>query len=133
MLKHIEVYQSIISRMAANSSSCKQWCVALVTAVLAFVAEQDKAGSAYLAFVPIVLFGFLDFYYLALEKQFREAFTVTTNKVRDGRFHLDDLYVIAATGKLPLKKHLRGAIVSHSVWPFYLATIVVTVAAAKYA
>ena len=36
VLKHMEMYQNIISRMANNSSACKNWSIVLVSAFLAF-------------------------------------------------------------------------------------------------
>ena len=45
VLKHMEMYQNIISRMANNSSACKNWCIVLVSAFLAdlFVITADGA------------------------------------------------------------------------------------------
>ena len=68
---HLSILQSVIQRMASNSSSSKAWCITLVSAVLVIVADKGKPDYAYISFIPILLFLFLDAYYLALEKGFR--------------------------------------------------------------
>ena len=32
---HVEMSQGIITRMASNSSNCKNWCITVITAILA--------------------------------------------------------------------------------------------------
>ncbi len=43
---YLNILQSIISRMAANSSGCKTWCITLVSAIIPIIA--DKGKPAYL-------------------------------------------------------------------------------------
>src|SRR5438093_12622802 len=40
---HLGIMQSVIQRMASNSSSCMSWCIALVSDVLVLVADHGKA------------------------------------------------------------------------------------------
>lgn len=71
---HLAIAQSVIQRMANNSAGCKAWCITLVSAILVVVAQEGKPGFALLAILPTFLFAFLDTYYLALEKRFRNAY-----------------------------------------------------------
>jgi hypothetical protein len=73
---HLGISQAIIQRMAANSASCKTWCITLVSAILVIVADKCKSQYALIAIVPIILFLVLDTYYLALERMFRNPTTV---------------------------------------------------------
>ena len=130
VLKHVEVYQAIITRMAANSAACKQWCILLVSAMLAFVVEKSRPDLALLSLMPIIAFGFLDIYYLGLEKQFREAFNESMTKLRAECFTVDDLFTIKATGKVPASRHTIMALCSWSTWPVYIGLLLVMLVAA---
>lgn len=65
---HLGIIQNVIQRMSSNSSSCKAWCITLVSAVLVIVADKGKSEYAYIALLPTLVFAALDAYYLALEK-----------------------------------------------------------------
>lgn len=131
-IKHVEIYQALITRMAGNSTSCKQWCVLIVTAVIAFLANQDMPGSVLLAFIPIIALGMLDIYYLSLEVQFREAYNTHMEKLRKGGLGLEDIYAIKASGKLPQTAYLRHAARSPSITLYYPVLVVVTLLAAMF-
>src|SRR6185436_5494770 len=62
--------QSVISRMASNSASCKTWCVTLVTALFALAIDKNKPAAILIGLFPLALFCFLDAYYLSLERDF---------------------------------------------------------------
>ena len=73
-LKHLEMLQAIVERMAANSFHVKGWSVAVVTALLALGLSKGSYLFANLAFFPLLLFWALDGYYLSLEKGFRDVY-----------------------------------------------------------
>lgn len=129
VMKHVSLYQDIIKRMAGSSTDCKKWAVALVSAILVLVAKDGKVEYAWLAWIPAVLFCFLDAYYLGLEKQFRNAYGKFVNKLHADKLTSSDLYKVETDGKLP--KEFLEALLSHAVWPFYLG-IILMVAGAKW-
>ena len=43
---HLGIAQSVIQRMAANSASCKAWCIGLVSAILVVVADKNSPYDA---------------------------------------------------------------------------------------
>ena len=62
---HLRILQDVITRMASNSRFCKAWCIALVSAILVFVARADmKPEYIWIALLPIAAFLVLDTYYL---------------------------------------------------------------------
>ncbi len=67
---HLAIMQSVIQRMAANSTYAKTWCITLVSAVLVIVADKQRPQYIWLSLVPAILFFDLDAYYLALERGF---------------------------------------------------------------
>lgn len=126
---HLNILQSVIQRMASNSSSSKAWCITLVSAVLVIVADKGKSDYAYISFIPIFLFLFLDAYYLALEKGFRNSYNEFIGKLHDGLISPEDLFAVTPKGKM--SSLFFQAIKSPSVWPFYLTLTVMVYIAKK--
>ena len=70
--KQLDLLQGIISRMAANSASAKNYVISLVVALLALDQVQQHSDLLRIAYLPIFFFCFLDAYYLSLERYFKE-------------------------------------------------------------
>ena len=66
--------QNIITRMGANSFSLKSWAVTLVAGILALSSNETDKTYFLIAFIPIVVFWFLDSYYLQLERKYIQLF-----------------------------------------------------------
>ncbi|MCG3744502.1 hypothetical protein EXA18_13580 [Vibrio cincinnatiensis] len=118
---HLVMLQNVIQRMASNSSSCKSWCITLVSAVLVIVADKGKPDFAWIALLPTVIFACLDAYYLALEKGFRETYNNFVEKLHCKSLISVDLYAITPQGKM--SKHQFEAMKSMSVWGFYIPLV----------
>ena len=82
-LKEIDVIQDIIKRMAESSLSIKKWCITIIVATIVF-----KASSPEIWFIPLVLFWYLDWYYLRQEKLFRELYKLKIKKRENNNFDL---------------------------------------------
>ena len=118
---HLAMMQGVITRMAENSRSCKVWCVTLVAAVLVLVARTGEPQHALIALVPTLLFLFLDSYYLALEKAFRNSYNSFVCRLHSNKLNQTDVYKIGREGMgLPL---VGRCLRSTSIWPFYLMLI----------
>ena len=74
-LKHLELIQNVISRMAGNLFYLKGWTITLVTALFA-LATTKGANPLYpiIAFLPVCVFWILDGYFLSLERSFRALY-----------------------------------------------------------
>ena len=118
---HLGTLQNIIQRMAVNSGQCKTWSTAIVSAILAIVANKSKPDHAWVALLPSILFLCLDVYYLALEKAFRSSYNDFVKKIHYGSLSASDLYSVTPNGDM--KKHTKEAIKSFSIWMFYLGII----------
>ena len=121
VLQHMAMYQNIISRMANNSSACKNWSIVLVSAFLAFVIDKGHGDIAWLGTIPIAIFWFLDACYLGLEKKFREAANNSAQKIHASNFQLQDLFVIKTDGSIP--DQMRKGLFSWATWPVYLGLL----------
>jgi len=73
-LKHLEIIQGVISRMANNSFLLKGWSVILVSALFALAAKDTNKLYIYLAYFPCLLFWILDGYFLWQEKLYRKLY-----------------------------------------------------------
>lgn len=118
---HLTMLQGIINRLAANSASCKTWCVTLVSALAVVAADKGNSTIMLVAVAPIVLFAALDSYYLGLERRFRECYESFAKKLHDGRARIEDVFVVAP--QLELRGFFPEAFASFwsfSIWPFYV-------------
>ena len=73
-IKHMEMIQGVINRMASNSFSLKGWSVVLVSALFALAASQAQFFFVLLAYFPAFAFWILDAYYLRQERLFRKLY-----------------------------------------------------------
>lgn len=87
-IKHLEMIQGIINRMASNSFALKGWAVTLVAGV--FVLSSKDADKMYflVAYIPIIVFWCLDAYYLLQERLFRSLYG-RTRKLSESEIDFD--------------------------------------------
>ena len=131
---HLQMMQSVITRMADNSRACKTWAVTLVAAILVVVArfgtpngDETALGEdlALIALVPTVLFWMIDMYYLALERGFRDSYENFVNQFHAGTLDKSKVFIIIPEGSIP--KRFIESVGSFSIWPFYLILAIVIV------
>ena len=115
---HLRIAQAVIDRMSANSTSCKAWCITLVSAILVVVADKGHPNYALIAAIPTALFLALDTYYLALERCFRASYNTFIDKLHRGEVASSDLYAVTPCGSLLAS--FGRSLFSFSIWPFYL-------------
>jgi hypothetical protein len=82
-LKHLEMVQSVINRMAGNSFLIKGWSVTLTSALFALAAKDSNSFFVYLAYFPCVTFWSLDGYFLRQERLYRKLYQVVAKKKID--------------------------------------------------
>jgi len=88
MIKEIEIIQDIVKRMAFNSFMIKGWTVTLVAVTLLL------RGSKYqvlIAFIPILVFWFLDAYFLWQERLYRRLYNWVIKNRMDTDEYLFDM------------------------------------------
>lgn len=124
---HLQILQGVVQRMASNSTSCKSWCVTIVSAILVLIADKGKPELAWLALLPSLLFLALDAYYLALEKAFRASYNAFVKKLHGGRIQVEDVYSVYPKGEM--SRHQIDALQSFSVWGFYGALVILVILA----
>ncbi len=122
--KHIDLIQSIISRMSNNSFMMKGWAVTILAAIFVLSTKEAIPCFAFVAIIPNILFWVLDSYYLQNERRYRQLY----KKVMIGE----------PDEKLPLempktewkeKTTFIQAMFSKTEWLFYVAMIAIVVGA----
>ena len=73
-LKHLEMIQGVINRMAHCSFLLKGWSVILVSGLFALAAKDANPLFVYLAYLPVIAFWVLDGYYLYQERLYRKLY-----------------------------------------------------------
>lgn len=124
--KHLDILQRIIERLAGNSSTCKNWCITLVSGavVLSFTTDlKVKPEVVYhLAYALVVIFLLLDSYYHALERFFRDQSNAMVRSIHKGSFDPTKLLVIVSHKGAwkTIVLTLRASVTSPSTGGFYL-------------
>lgn len=124
--KHLDILQGIIERLAGNASTCKNWCITLVSGavVLSFTADlKVKQEVVYhLAYALIGIFLLLDAYYHALERAFRDQSNSMVRSIHAGTFDTQRLLVITSHKGVwkTIGLTLKAAVSSPCTGGFYL-------------
>jgi len=72
--KYLDYLQSAISRMAANAFTIKGWSITLCIALLGFIIKESATNLLKIAWLPVLIFWWLDGYFLVLERRYRGLF-----------------------------------------------------------
>ena len=67
-IKHLELIQGIITRMAGNSFMLKGWAVTLVSGIFVLASKDTDKLYFLVAYLPVLIFWGLDSYYLLQER-----------------------------------------------------------------
>src|SRR6266478_8136660 len=81
--KHIEMLQTVISRMAGYCASFKSYCITVTTAVIGFAFTLHRPAVATLALLPVIAFAVADAQYLRVERRFRDVFNLVRKESWD--------------------------------------------------
>lgn len=89
-IKHLEMIEAIIERMAKNSLQLKEWTMALVVLIVTISTQSGNKDFILFGFVPIIGFWNLDSFYLQQERKYKELYKIVAKKdENDIDFSLD--------------------------------------------
>ena len=121
-LKHLEMIQAVIERMAANSFHLKGWSVVLVSALFALAAAESNAAFVLLAYIPVIMFWGLDGYFLYEEQKFRDLYDdVRKRDIEEIDFSMNTADVPGSS------RTWRAATFSKTLLPFHGAIILAVI------
>ena len=124
-ISHLNMIQSIITRMGNNSFALKGWTVGIMIAVYAF-AGNSNVKAVIVTLMPLIVFWFIDTYYLMLERKFRclyDDVRIKDEKDIDFSMNPNDVKINLDEVK---KYGFFSIFFSKSVLPFYLVCIATT-------
>jgi hypothetical protein len=126
-LKHLEMIQAVVARLAGNSFLIKGWSVTIAGAFLGLAVSRGEAKLAGIGVVPIAIFWGLDAYFLYAERLFRALYDL----VRQDSCDVEPFFM-GATGPAfakVLESHgvraisFRDAVWRPTVWVFHGALV----------
>jgi len=86
-VEELKIIQDIINRMASNSFLIKGWSITLVVATLLL---KGNKYQVLIAFIPLLVFWFLDAYFLWQERMYRELYKwVVANRLKTDEYLFD--------------------------------------------
>lgn len=116
-LKHLELVQGVINRMASNSFMLKGWAVTLVAGIFVLAAKDADKLYFLVAYVPVIIFWGLDAYYLLQERLYRSLY----DKVRQTKEDNIDFSLKATTEEFDSNKNcFLSCLLSKTELWFYL-------------
>ena len=114
---HLLMIQGIIDRMGRNSFSLKEWSIGIMIAIFAF-AGKNTHKAVIITLIPLIVFWFLDAYYLMLERKFRALYDDVRLKDESSiDFNMNDIK----------KYSFLSILSSKSIMPFYVVCIITSV------
>lgn len=100
-IKHLEMIEAIIERMAKNCFQLKGWAMTLVAAVAALSSQSTDKRFIVLAFIPIVGFWILDAFYLQTERKYNMLYkNVAAKGEEEIDFNLDTRIVTGSVEEM---------------------------------
>ena len=128
--QYLQMLQDIINRMASNSSNCKAWVITLFTAMSALMIGVEVMRQwMWIILFPIVLFYYLDAYYLGLENDFRNLEASFIKKLRAPEDCSSYVYDFNITHADSYKKYenLKKGLTSTATWTLYLILVAISI------
>ncbi len=84
LLAEVTIIQDIIKRMAFNSFIIKGWAITLVVVALLL---KGNTYQVWIAFIPLLIFWFLDTYFLWQERMYRKLYDwVVENRLKTDEY-----------------------------------------------
>lgn len=116
-MKHLEMIQGVINRMASNSFLLKGWAVTLVAGIFALSSKDADKLYFLIAYIPILVFWGLDAYYLLQERLYRKLY----DKICLLQEQSVDFYMDASVPESSNEKYsFWNCVFSKTVLGFYL-------------
>ena len=113
-ISYLEMVQEPIGRMSTASAIFKGFAATIVAGIAALTYCQVNTWILGLSFIPVVLFAFLDIYYLKLEKKYRFLYEQIRTDV-----HPVDFSMKLTKDNKSAKSRIWDCLLSPSVWLFY--------------
>jgi len=116
-IQYLQMIQSSIERMATSSAIFKGFSATVVSGISMISYCQQNTWVILLSFIPVIVFGILDMYYLWLERKMRYLYKLVNSGALPCNFSME-IAVDKADYKTA-KMRFRDLIKSPSIFIFY--------------
>jgi len=82
-IRHLEMIEKIITRMADNSFLLKRWGILVLVAIVALSHWENSEYVILAAIIPCIMLWILDSYHLCIERRYRSHYDVVRAKSND--------------------------------------------------
>ena len=139
LLVYLQMMQDNITRMAINSTNCKSWMVMLMSGFLALGCSiNDLNGWIWIAIIPVIIFWYLDSYYLEMERKMRNReldFIIKAKGKDDIEAYNKALYNFKplSMNSISHEQEIQGFVITNNRWytssiiPLYGGTIMIII------
>lgn len=120
---YLQMLQEPIGRMSTISSIIKGFTITILAGVIAWNSEEFHIEFLVLGILPIIMFMFLDIYYLSLERKFKYRY----EQVRSGHHPVNFCMKLEHSCKETIAANatLEKCFCSLSIWLFYLPLMII--------
>lgn len=127
-IKHIEMIENIIERMAKNSFQLKGWAMTLIALVGTISAQGSDKRFILFAFIPIVGFWVLDSFYLQQERKYKQLYkNVAAKDENQIDFNLDTSKVVGTVDEMKRLCFCKCMFSITELWFYPLIAVVLIV------
>ena len=120
---YLQMIQEPIGRMSTASAIFKGFAATIVAGIAALSYCEVNTFILGLSFVPVILFAFLDIYYLKLEKRYRFLYEQVRTDLHDVDFSME-----LSKDNKEAKARIWDCVKSPSIWLFYPIMIAILTA-----
>lgn len=121
-IKHLEFIQNVITRMNTNSFMIKGWAITIVSAIFVIYVSTQNVYFILVCVLPIILFWFLDAYYLTQERLFRCLYK---KAIEEGSTIIEFDMKIPTECKNVSKNKYLCVFFSKTIWPLYFSILII--------
>ena len=121
-IKHLEIIQTVINRLAGNSFLIKGWAITISLAGFGLFTNKNNSIFLILVLFSAVIFWILDSYYLRQEKLFRNLYQSLVEQARNNGSELGS-FTMNVSGSRKNVQGLLCIMFSFPVVLIYLAII----------
>jgi hypothetical protein len=121
-VKHLEMVQAVINRLASNSFLVKTWSITIATATYGIAVNRSDWRISTIGAFAVLTFWFIDSYFLRQERLFRLLYDYVRSDIRAvPRFSMK-------TTRFNRRVYRRSVFFSLTLWVLYGMLIIVGIA-----
>ena len=124
-IKHLEMIENVIERMAKNSFELKGLTITLLGLLITLLTKQENTHTKviYLVFIPILFFWFLDSYYLQMERKYKALYKYVRKKSEEEIDFNMDTRIDEVKNEDPKRINYLSCFISKSEILFYFPVV----------